>query len=439
MTKTHVPKPRPMNLSNIGYKGVGSDGKAMGWYYGWNPGGFGCSKNCDGCWSKAMARRINGTGRPFCKACANFEVHFHEERLNQPELTKRGGVVLTDFCSDIADPARGMGYLPRMWDIMWSCPQHTFVLLTKQHMRLAKWIVSHASHCSFGWTAVERRPIECGEYQHMTDIRMRNECGYVGDNEDRHWCCLHPKNDGCGTDNSCDSRNCPLARPADSRDQLREIGLEAEYDFDADGYAEDSEWMQWFARPHHAAASNVWLGFTARNQRELATAVKAIALIKGNNPYAKTWLSLEPLESGLDFTMNMHPDIKLVPGEQPTLCNWLERRIEMQHGSETTYVPYIDGIIVGHDNRRNAKGADTLSHVRDVVKQCQGANTPVFVKQVWHMICPRCKRWIDEGSTCSKHPKATAKWLLCKTQLELQQDLRHRQLPWSMPTKEQDK
>lgn len=70
MTKTHVPKPRPMNLSNIGYKGVGSDGKAMGWYYGWNPGGFGCSKNCDGCWSKAMARRINGTGRPFCKACA---------------------------------------------------------------------------------------------------------------------------------------------------------------------------------------------------------------------------------------------------------------------------------------------------------------------------------------------------------------------------------
>jgi len=40
-----------MNKSRIGYTGIGADGRRVDWYYGWNPGGFGCSRGCKGCWA----------------------------------------------------------------------------------------------------------------------------------------------------------------------------------------------------------------------------------------------------------------------------------------------------------------------------------------------------------------------------------------------------
>ena len=45
---------RGMGKSNIGYRGIGADGRPVDWYYSFNPGGFGCSRLCDGCWSHAM-------------------------------------------------------------------------------------------------------------------------------------------------------------------------------------------------------------------------------------------------------------------------------------------------------------------------------------------------------------------------------------------------
>ena len=41
---------KKMGKSNIGYRGIGADGRPVDWYYSWNPFGFGCSCGCDGCW-----------------------------------------------------------------------------------------------------------------------------------------------------------------------------------------------------------------------------------------------------------------------------------------------------------------------------------------------------------------------------------------------------
>lgn len=436
--KTRMPR------SRIGYEGVGADGEPIEWYYGWNPGGFGCSMRCDGCWSMTIAKRLAAQASPFCRDCADFKVHLHHERLDQPANTKKPGVVLVNFTCDIADRHRSDAELERMWDVMWRCPQHQFVVLTKQHKRLARWIAAHASGRGFGWTDWERRPIDCGDYRHMDDIRMRNECGYVGDDDDHDWCCLHPENDERGQSNSCDCWTCPLAVQVDTQAQLREIGIEGQYEFDENGMAKgcECEWMQWIRRPPNAAASNVWVGFTARNQAELRSAVAAIALIKGCNPHAHAWLSLEPLQSLLDFQMERYLTLKPEPGETPTMCNWLKEKIELQHGSDVHCLPYIDGVIVGHDNSRGALGAGHWNHVRSVVMKCQAAGVPVFVKQLWASLCQHCGRhprnWhdndrLDRCGECGGDVVLPARRTLCTKSDQFPPDLRLRQLPWSRP------
>lgn len=60
-----------------------------------NPGGYGCSKGCDGCWARRDAlRRGKAIG---CKQCENFEVHFHPKRLGEPAKRKKPAVIGVQF------------------------------------------------------------------------------------------------------------------------------------------------------------------------------------------------------------------------------------------------------------------------------------------------------------------------------------------------------
>jgi protein gp37 len=400
---------RTLKRSNIGYTGIGANGNPVDWYYGVNPGGFGCSnlRNCPGCWSHSMCHRSR------CPDCKAFKVHYHPERLEEPGNTRTGGLVLWDFCNDIADRARGFAHLDGVWDMFWSLPRFQFIILTKQHQRLASWIRHHASNLSFGWTDLERTPMECGDLIHMDDIRMRDQCGWVGDDGKRDWCCLCPTNEGAGKDESCDGDwGCPIAYEVLDRETLAKHDLGDEYDYDEEGYTDNTGWMELYKRPHNAAASNVWVGFTARNQDELHQVLRAVCTVRHANPYAHIWLSLEPLWAGLDFNTHLYPD----DPQDGLKTDWLKRTLELQSGGTIVHKPYIDGIIVGQDKRRTAPGTDTLDHVRSVVEQCQAAEVPVYCKQVW---LPR--------------PRTVLPPKLYMDPIDFPEDLRLRSLPWSMP------
>jgi len=139
-----------MRRSQIGYCGTGADGRPITWYYAWNPGGFGCSGGCDGCWARGIVTRFGRTranvpragGLYGCQECEEFAVHFHEERLAEPSATGRPGVVLVDFTCDTFDPRRPDAHV---YDILCTAAaedaaRHTYVWLTQWPHRAAQYL-----------------------------------------------------------------------------------------------------------------------------------------------------------------------------------------------------------------------------------------------------------------------------------------------------------
>lgn len=89
-----------------------------------------CSPGCDHCWALAMEKRfrtcISGNGRKIPR----IDVEVHSERLSIPLKRRKPTVyaVWNDFFNaDVVHPFRQAVY-----DVMKSCPQHTFLILTKR-------------------------------------------------------------------------------------------------------------------------------------------------------------------------------------------------------------------------------------------------------------------------------------------------------------------
>jgi len=117
---------RRMTKSKIGYTN-----EAVPWVYGWNPGGFGCSGGCDGCWARSLAKRFSK-----CEKCRRFEVHLHEERLCEPANTKRPGLVLGNFTCDTFDRHRSPDDVGQILRAAGDAPWHQFVFLTQQPRKM---------------------------------------------------------------------------------------------------------------------------------------------------------------------------------------------------------------------------------------------------------------------------------------------------------------
>ncbi len=106
-----------------------------------NAGGCGCSMGCVECWVKAKVAARVGQNIG-CDDCKNFRVHFHPERLEKLIRTKKPFVVGMDFTSDIFDPLRMFDEIDQRYAAMALCPQHTFIVLTKQAKRMREYIAS---------------------------------------------------------------------------------------------------------------------------------------------------------------------------------------------------------------------------------------------------------------------------------------------------------
>lgn len=96
----------------------------------WNPV-TGCSKvsqGCKHCYAERIAARF--WGRPFT------EVLLHPDRLPQPRMIKRPTMIFVNSMSDLFHPEVPNEFIRQIFDVMVSCPQHTFQILTKRSERL---------------------------------------------------------------------------------------------------------------------------------------------------------------------------------------------------------------------------------------------------------------------------------------------------------------
>lgn len=100
-----------------------------------NPGGFGCSAKCDGCWARRIAPRV-GTNIG-CEKCVAFVPHLHPERLGDPAKRKTPAVIGVQFTGELFEPGRLQG---DMIDILrgCECPHHEMVFLTQRPSEMAE-------------------------------------------------------------------------------------------------------------------------------------------------------------------------------------------------------------------------------------------------------------------------------------------------------------
>lgn len=118
----------------------------------WNPIAMRCtpcSPGCANCWHLRTADRLkNNPGLPDDerKALAGEGPFIIREReLSAPLRTKKPAVIGVQFMGDLFHEDVPDSFIGKTWDTMASCPQHTFLVLTKrpdnmvwmhQHMRL---------------------------------------------------------------------------------------------------------------------------------------------------------------------------------------------------------------------------------------------------------------------------------------------------------------
>jgi len=112
----------------------------------------------------------------------------------------------------------------------------------------------------------------------------------------------------------------------------------------------------WFDQPR----PNVWLGVSVEDQQH---ADERIPLLL-DTPAAVRFLSCEPLLGPVD--LRKVPGLNKLPGV---------------HAAEGRGPAGIDWVIVGGESGPGARPCN-IAWVRSIVKQCQAANVPCFVKQI---------------------------------------------------------
>lgn len=162
--------------------------------------------------------------------------------------------------------------------------------------------------------------------------------------------------------------------------------------------------------------SNVWLGVSVEDQQRADERIPHLLRC----PTAVRWLSCEPLLRPVDLTSvrvpGRLPEWNVLTGER-YFCGGLTCRSEGGH-------PKIDWVVIGGESGPGARPCH-LDWIRSLVRRCQEAGTPCFVKQV--------------GARALSHTEGELEFYL-KTrdhkggdQAEWPEDLRVRQFPEVFP------
>jgi protein gp37 len=113
----------------------------------WNPT-TGCDKitsGCDNCYALTLAKRLKAMGNAKYQIDGNprtsgpgFGVQMHAAALDIPHHWSAPRVVFVNSMSDLFHAKVTNDFIERVFDVMASTPRHTYQLLTKRPMRLAR-------------------------------------------------------------------------------------------------------------------------------------------------------------------------------------------------------------------------------------------------------------------------------------------------------------
>lgn len=328
------------------------------------------SAGCTHCWAIRDAWRLShnpnravrevyaGTATKTPGGALNWTgaVKPQPQRLDWPLRWRKPKKIFVCNQSDLFHEKVSDEFIDRVFDVIWQTPQHTYQVLTKRADRAVEYMRRRAWRRRHGWIDTDQQPMSPGEIIHYDDIVMRNMCGYLGEG---HYACDHPsKGTERGVDKSCSAWECPIASTVDDRPTLEEVGVADEYTYDAEGYAEDCEWMRLHGRPRHAQPGNLWLGFSAENQETFEQREAAFRRLRDGNPYLTLFCSMEPLLGPIAAKLDHYK------------CN----------GPDALRVPYLNWVIVGSESGPRARPCD-LDWVRSLRDQCTAAGVAFFWKQ----------------------------------------------------------
>lgn len=113
----------------------------------WNPT-TGCdrvSAGCDNCYALAMAKRLKAMGSERYQIDGDprtsgpgFALSLHPSALDQPYRWSGHRTVFVDSMSDLFHAKVPLSYLRDVFDVIADTPQHTYQVLTKRSLRLAR-------------------------------------------------------------------------------------------------------------------------------------------------------------------------------------------------------------------------------------------------------------------------------------------------------------
>jgi protein gp37 len=116
-----------------------SDTSAIEWTDAtWNPV-TGCSKvspGCANCYAETLSLRFGWSKKPWTPANAADNVVLHPERLRLPTQWRHPRRVFVNSMSDLFHELVPDPYIRHVFDVMASCPQHEFQVLTKRPHRM---------------------------------------------------------------------------------------------------------------------------------------------------------------------------------------------------------------------------------------------------------------------------------------------------------------
>ncbi|KKL86170.1 hypothetical protein LCGC14_1947440, partial [marine sediment metagenome] len=261
----------------------------------WNPV-TGCTKvspGCENCYALHMAYRLQFMH----KADARYEgltwyndakelawtgkVNCCPDTLKKPLHWRKPHRIFVCSMSDLFHEDVPEAFIAKAWDVMWATPWHTYQILTKRIERLRKFARKYAYLRHDGGACMKP-----GDFLGADQLEA-GDCGWGKD-----WQCSHPDNIGdCNT-----YTECPIAYEVRHRDDLAEIGVADDYEYDDDGVTDDNtNWMELHTRPREAMARNVWLGVTVEN-KDYTDRIDYLR----RTPAAVKFLSLEPLLGPLE-------------------------------------------------------------------------------------------------------------------------------------------
>ncbi len=102
----------------------------------WNPV-TGCSKvsaGCLNCYAERMAKRLKAMG--VARYSDGFKVRIHNDLVEVPFKWKSPRVIFVNSMSDLFHEEVPNDFVKTIFEVMNSCPQHTFQVLTKRSDRL---------------------------------------------------------------------------------------------------------------------------------------------------------------------------------------------------------------------------------------------------------------------------------------------------------------